>query len=39
MTGDFEGGLTWVLGFSEEADFRVFALPEPFRIVIDVAHP
>ena len=39
VTGDFEGGLTWVLGLSEEADFRVFALAEPFRIVIDVAHP
>ena len=39
VTGDFEGGLTWVLGLSKEADFRVFALAEPFRIVIDVAHP
>lgn len=39
VTGDFEGALTWVLGLSEEADFRVFALAEPFRIVIDVAHP
>jgi len=27
------------LGLSEEADFRVSALAEPFRIVIDVAHP
>ena len=39
VTGDFEGGLSWVLGLSKEADFRVFALAEPFRIVIDVAHP
>ena len=38
VTGDFEGGLTWVLGLSEKADFRVLALAEPFLIVIDVAH-
>jgi hypothetical protein len=38
-TGDFEAVLTWVLGLSEEADFRVTTLEGPPRLVIDVAHP
>lgn len=38
-TGDFEAVLTWVLGLTEEVDFRVSALEDPFRVVIDVAHP
>ncbi len=38
-TGDFEGVLTWVLGLAEEVDFRVSVLEDPFRVVIDVAHP
>ncbi len=37
--GDFEAVLTHVLGLSEEVDFRVFELGNPFRLVIDVAHP
>ncbi len=39
-TGDFEGVLTWVLGLSEEVDFRTIVLESPsFVIAIDVAHP
>ncbi len=39
QTCDFEGTVTWVLGISEEVDFVVSAFPDPFRIVVDVAHP
>lgn len=39
LTGDFEAVLTWVLGLSEEADFRVLTLEEPPRLVVDVGHP
>ena len=39
QTCDFEGIVTWVLGLSEEVDFVVSALPDPFRVVVDVAHP
>lgn len=38
-TGDFEGQLTWVMGLTEEVDFRVFELEDPFRVAIDVKHP
>lgn len=38
-TGDFEGVLTWVIGLSEETDFRVTILDGPPRLVVDVAHP
>ena len=38
-TGDFEAVLTWALGLSQEEDFRVYQLQDPFRIAIDVAHP
>lgn len=38
-TCDFEGILTWVVGLVEEADFSVFTLQEPARVVVDVAHP
>jgi hypothetical protein len=38
-TGDFENSLTWVLGLSGAGGFRVFALDEPFRVVVDVGHP
>ena len=37
--GDFEGVLSWALGLSEEADFRVLTLEDPLRLIIDVAHP
>jgi len=36
---DFEGYVTWVLGLSEEADFRVTELTEPYRLVVDVQTP
>jgi hypothetical protein len=39
QTGDFEGVLQWVLGVTEETDFRVVALDDPFRIAVDVKHP
>ena len=39
QTCDFEGIVTWVLGLSEEVDFVVSALADPFRVVVDVAHP
>ncbi len=41
QTCDFEGVVTWVAGLSEEVDFNVFPLGEPFpdAILIDVAHP
>jgi len=39
QTGDFEGYLTWVLGLAQEVDFRVSELGDPFRLVLDVAHP
>ena len=38
-TCDFEGEVTWVLGLSEEVDFNVFFLTDPYRLVIDVSHP
>ena len=38
-TCDFEGFATWVVGLTEEADFNVFTLDDPFRVVVDVAHP
>jgi hypothetical protein len=39
MAGDFEGYVTWGIGLPEELDFRVFPLEDPFRVVIDIAHP
>jgi len=39
LTGDFEAVLIWVLGLSEEADFRVTTLESPARLVIDIGHP
>ena len=38
-TGDFEAVLNWVLGLSEEVDFRVTTLDGPPRLVVDVEHP
>lgn len=37
--GDFEAVLSWALGLSAEADFRVTTLEDPPRLVVDVAHP
>jgi len=36
---DFEGEVTWIVGLTEEADFRVTALDDPLRLLVDVAHP
>jgi hypothetical protein len=37
--GDFEAVLTWFIGLQARAPFRVLALQNPSRIVIDVARP
>ena len=39
QTCDFEADVTWVIGLTEEADFTAISLMEPFRVVVDVAHP
>lgn len=39
QTGDFEATLSWVLGLSEEVNFRVEEFQNPYRIYIDVLHP
>jgi len=36
--GDFEGYVTWALGFDHQAPFTVFALTGPPRLVVDVCH-
>lgn len=37
--GDFEGVLRWVAGTTGKLPFKVQALTNPTRIVVDVAHP
>ncbi len=37
--GDFEGYLSYGIGLSQRVGFRVFTLTQPFRVVIDMAHP
>lgn len=39
QTCDFEADTTWVAGLAEEADFAVTTLTDPFRLVVDIAHP
>jgi len=39
QTCDFEADVTWVIGLTEEADFTATSLLDPFRVVVDVAHP
>ena len=39
LTCDFEAVGNWVLGLSQEVDFRVIELDSPPRIAVDVAHP
>jgi hypothetical protein len=39
FAGDFEGQVTFGLGLSGRAGFRVFKLANPPRLVIDLAHP
>lgn len=36
---DREEILVWMVGLSEEVDFRVLERTDPFRLIIDVAHP
>jgi hypothetical protein len=36
---DFEGVVSWVLGSPARLPFRVLALSDPPRLVVDVAHP
>jgi hypothetical protein len=36
--GDFETYLSFGIGLSQRAGFRVFTLTQPYRVVIDVAH-
>jgi len=36
---DFEGVVSWVLGSPAHLPFRVLALSDPSRLVVDVAHP
>ena len=38
-TGDFEAVLSWAAGTTERVPFRVLALREPTRIVIDLEDP
>lgn len=37
-TGDYEAVLTWAIGTVDRADFRVFTLAAPSRLVIDVRN-
>ncbi|WP_161965195.1 AMIN-like domain-containing (lipo)protein [Ornithinimicrobium cerasi] len=39
LGGLFEGQQQIVIGLTQETAFRVFSLPDPARIVIDVQHP
>src|SRR5206468_12461380 len=39
FAGDFEGYVTFGLGLGQRTGFRVLALRDPSRIVVDVAHP
>jgi hypothetical protein len=36
--GGFEGVLTWAIGVNDRADFRVLALRDPPRLVVDVRN-
>jgi hypothetical protein len=38
LAGDFEGVTTFGLGLRDRVGFRVFALSNPTRVVVDVAH-
>jgi hypothetical protein len=38
LAGDFEGIVSLGVGLGHSAGFRVFRLPNPTRIVVDVAH-
>jgi hypothetical protein len=36
---DFEADVTWVVLLTEEVDFRVIPLTDPYRLAVDVAQP
>jgi hypothetical protein len=36
---DFEGYVTWVVLLTQQVDFRVIALTDPYRLAVDVAQP
>ncbi|MEX2159268.1 MAG: hypothetical protein WEB04_07700 [Dehalococcoidia bacterium] len=36
---DFEADVTWALLLGGQTDFRVFALVNPMRLAVDIAHP
>ncbi len=36
---DFEADVTWVVILTEQVDFRVIALSDPYRLAVDVAQP
>lgn len=38
LTCDYEGEVEWVLGVDRRAGFRVFALDDPARLVVDLRH-
>ena len=38
LLGDFEATTSWAIGIDQEAGFRVFHLPSPSRVVVDVNH-
>ncbi len=38
LTCDFEGVVTWVLAVSSPNRYRVFALEDPSRLVVDIRH-
>jgi len=38
-SGDFEAQLSWAIGVEDRVPFRAFALADPSRLVVDVAHP
>ena len=37
-SGDFEAVLSWAIGVQERVDFRVQALDDPARLVVDVRN-
>lgn len=38
LTCDYEGVVEWVLGTDRRTEFRVFTLPDPARLVVDLRH-
>jgi hypothetical protein len=38
LAGDFEGQVSIGIGMNEDTRYRVFALTEPTRVIIDIGH-